>query len=233
MTEMVPGQSPFEQLAAALGRVATVAPPDVVGELAASVRSLDDVARQLLPDGTEVVVVIDQFEELFTQTIDDGERRAFLQMIVDVANGAPGVVRLVATLRADYFDRPLGYPGVGDAIKGRTVAIGAMTDAELADAVRLPAAGVGVEIEPPLVERITSRGRAAARRPPARAAHDGRAVRPAAEQRDHARRVRRSRRSGRRDRPAGRGDLRRLRRATTRGHSSRVPSPRHRERGPR
>ncbi len=103
-----------------------------------------------------MVVVVDQFEELFTQTVDDGERRAFLQMIVDVASGAPGVVRLVATLRADYFDRPLGYPGVGDAIKGRTVALGAMTDAELADAVRLPAAGVGIEIEPLLVDRITT-----------------------------------------------------------------------------
>jgi WD40 repeat protein/DNA-binding SARP family transcriptional activator len=156
VAEMVPGQSPFERLAAALGRVATVAPPDVAGELAASVRSLDDVARQLLPDGTELVVVVDQFEELFTQTIDDHERRAFLKMIVDIASGASGVVRLVATLRADYFDRPLGYPGVGDAIKGRTVAVGAMTDDELADAVRLPAAGVGVEIEPALVDRITT-----------------------------------------------------------------------------
>jgi DNA-binding SARP family transcriptional activator/WD40 repeat protein len=156
VAEMVPGRSPFERLAAALGRVATVAPPDVAGELAASVRSLDDVVRQLLPDGIELVVLVDQFEELFTQTVDDRERRAFLKMIVDVASGAPGVVRLVATLRADYFDRPLGYPGVGDAIKGRTVAVGAMTDAELADAVRLPAAGVGVEIDPLLVDRITA-----------------------------------------------------------------------------
>ena len=137
-------------------RVATVAPPDVAGELAASVRSLDDVAREVLPDGAELVVVVDQFEELFTQTIDEAERRAFLKMIVDIASGGPGVVRLVATLRADFFDRPLGYPGVGDAIKGRTVAVGAMTDSELADAVRLPAAGVGIEIEPLLVDRITT-----------------------------------------------------------------------------
>ena len=156
VTEMVPGQSPFEGLAAALERIATVALPDVAGELAASVRSLDDVAREVLPDGAELVVVVDEFEELFTQTIDEAERRAFLKMIVDIASGRPGVVRLVATLRADFFDRPLGYPGVGDAIKGRTVAVGAMTDSELADAVRLPAAGVGIEIEPPLVDRITT-----------------------------------------------------------------------------
>jgi WD40 repeat protein/DNA-binding SARP family transcriptional activator len=155
VTETVPGRSPFERLASALGRVATITPPDVAGELAASARSLDDVACQLLPRDTELVVVIDQLEELFTQTIDDGERRAFLQMIIDVANRR-GVVHLVATLRADYFDRPLVYPGFGKAIEGRTVALGAMTGTELADAVRLPAVGVGIDIEPMLVDRITA-----------------------------------------------------------------------------
>ena len=103
-----------------------------------------------------MVAVIDQFEELFTHTVDDAERRVFLQMVVDVANDAQGVVRLVATLRADYFDRPLGYPGFGDAIKGRTVALGATTAAELAEAIHLPAAGVEIEIEPALVDRITT-----------------------------------------------------------------------------
>ena len=153
---MVPGQAPFDALAAALGRIATLTPPDIAGELAASDRSLDEIAREIVPDGTGVVVVIDQFEELFTQTIDDRERRAFLRMIVDAAAGSSGAVRLVATLRADYFDRPLAYPGIGDAIKGRTVAIGAMSDAELADAVRLPAEGVGIDVEPQLVERLTA-----------------------------------------------------------------------------
>jgi WD40 repeat protein/DNA-binding SARP family transcriptional activator/serine/threonine protein kinase len=155
-TEMVPGRSPFEALASALGRVATVAPPDVAGELAGSVRSLDDITRQLLPSDTELVVVIDQLEELFTLTVDDAERRAFLQMVVDVAHQRTGVVRLVATVRADYFDRPLAHPGFADAIEGRTVALGAMSAAELADAIRLPAGGVGVEVAPTLVDRITS-----------------------------------------------------------------------------
>ena len=61
-------------------------------------------------------------------------------------------VRLIATLRADYFDRPLAYPGFDDAIHGRTVALGAMSPQELADAVRLPACAVGVQIEPAVVD---------------------------------------------------------------------------------
>ena len=100
--------------------------------------------------------MIDQLEELFTQTVDEGARRAFLRMMVEQATRPLAAVRLVATLRADYFDRPLGYPGFAEAIRGRTVALGAMDAAELGDAVRRPAAGVGVAVEPALVERITA-----------------------------------------------------------------------------
>ena len=43
VTEMTPGRSPFDQLRAALGRVATVEVPDFVGELTAGDRRLDDI----------------------------------------------------------------------------------------------------------------------------------------------------------------------------------------------
>ena len=109
-----------------------------------------------MPPDTNVVVVIDQFEELFTHTVDDGARRAFVQMLVDTAGEPDAVVRIVVTLRADFLDRPLGYAGFADAIKGRTIALGAMSAAEMAEAIRRPAAGVGVEVEPALVDRITA-----------------------------------------------------------------------------
>ncbi|HSB85192.1 MAG TPA: hypothetical protein VLD86_02730, partial [Ilumatobacteraceae bacterium] len=155
VTEMVPGRSPLGQLAAALGRVATDALPDIVGDLLAATRSLDDIVAGVAPSNV-VVLVIDQLEELFTETTDDRERRAFLQMLVDVANETRGAVRILATMRADFFDRPLAYPGFADAIKERTVVLGAMTVPELAEAVSRPAAGVGIEVDPALVDRLTS-----------------------------------------------------------------------------
>jgi DNA-binding SARP family transcriptional activator len=156
VTELVPGREPFDSLAAALERIATADVADVVGRLTTSFQSLSDVVDQLVPPGAGVVIVIDQLEELFTQTVDDAERRAFLRMIAGAAQDAASDLRLVVTLRADYFDRPLSYPGFGDAIRGRTVALGAMSAPELSDAVRLPAAAVGVVIEPALVERIVA-----------------------------------------------------------------------------
>jgi WD40 repeat protein len=156
VTEMVPGRNPFENLAAALGRVASTDLPDLEGALLSGSRSLCAVVDQLAPGNAGVVVVLDQLEELFTQTLDDGERRAFLSMLADVAQTTDSTVRVVATLRADYFDRPLTYPGFDEAIHGRTVALGAMSTDELADAVRLPSAAVGVDIEPGVVDRIVA-----------------------------------------------------------------------------
>jgi DNA-binding SARP family transcriptional activator/serine/threonine protein kinase/WD40 repeat protein len=156
VTDLVPGREPFEQLAAALGRVASNDPPDVVGALLSGSRSLGDVVEELAPGNAGVLIVIDQLEEVFTQTLDDAERRGFVRMLVDVAHMPDSTVRLVATLRADYFDRPLAYPGFDDAIHGRTVALGAMSSDELADAVRLPASAVGVLVEPGVVDRIVA-----------------------------------------------------------------------------
>ena len=156
VTELVPGREPFQQLAAALGRIASTDLPDVVGALLSESRSLGAVVDELAPGNPGVLIVVDQLEELFTQTIDDAERRGFLRMLVDVAQTPDSTVRLVATLRADYFDRPLAYPGFDDAIHRRTVALGAMSSGELADAVQLPASAVGVQIEPGVVDRIVA-----------------------------------------------------------------------------
>jgi serine/threonine protein kinase len=156
VTEMTPGSDPFEQLRTALASVATGTLPDVVDVLTRSALALDEVVRGVVPGGTTVVVVIDQFEELFTHTVDDGARRAFVQMVVDTAGRPDAVVRIVVTLRADFLDRPLGYAGFADAIRGRTVALGAMSAAEMAVAIYRPAADVGVDVERALVDRITS-----------------------------------------------------------------------------
>ncbi len=156
VTEMTPGTDPFGQLRTALDRVATATLPDVVDAFISSSRTLDEVVRGVVPRGTTVIFVIDQFEELFTHTVDDGARRAFVQMLVDTAGRPDAVVRLVVTVRADFLDRPLAYAGFADAIQGRTIALGALSADEMAEAVAQPAAGVGVEVEPALVDRITA-----------------------------------------------------------------------------
>ncbi|MEY2583135.1 MAG: hypothetical protein QOE09_2984 [Ilumatobacteraceae bacterium] len=155
VTELTPGRAPFDQLTAALERVATVEVPDIIAEITTGDRSLDDIVAPVLPEGGVVLLIVDQFEELFTETLDEEERRAFMDALADVASRPHSSIRIIATLRADYFDRPLGYAAFGNVLRGRTVALGAMTATELADAVRRPAAAVGVEVDAALIARIT------------------------------------------------------------------------------
>jgi class 3 adenylate cyclase len=74
ISDLFPGSYPFEELAAALLRVAVERPDDLVEELARDELGMRRVAKRILPPETEAVLVVDQFEELFT--LDDRGGRA-------------------------------------------------------------------------------------------------------------------------------------------------------------
>ena len=82
---MFPGSYPFEELAAALLRVAVERPEDVVEELARDELGIRRVVKQILPPGSELLLVVDQFEELFTLTADEETRRRFLAGLTALA----------------------------------------------------------------------------------------------------------------------------------------------------
>jgi DNA-binding SARP family transcriptional activator/serine/threonine protein kinase/WD40 repeat protein len=154
ISDLFPGSRPLEELAAALRRVAVSTVDDVSRELRSGRDALHRCARRLLPEGSELLLVIDQFEELFTQVVDEDTRRTFLELLV-AAVTAPGTpVHLVLTMRADYFDRPLRHATFAVAMRPGIVPVHAPSRDELARAVREPARGVGVEVDDRLVDRL-------------------------------------------------------------------------------
>ncbi|MFN8504760.1 MAG: hypothetical protein U0177_22865 [Kouleothrix sp.] len=74
MLECFPGAQPLQQLAQALLRIAVNPPGDLLEPLALDAQGLLRVVDQVVPGGdeTEVVLVLDQFEELFTLVEDEG-----------------------------------------------------------------------------------------------------------------------------------------------------------------
>ena len=151
IVDMVPGSRPFEALERALMRVASRPVWDYVARMRDGVLGLGDVAADILPGGDEMVLIVDQFEELFTQVTDSDTRRRFLDLLADVESDAPGRVRVVATIRADFFDRPLRHARFGELLDRAVVTVPAPTREELADIVTGPARGVGLEVEESLV----------------------------------------------------------------------------------
>ncbi len=156
VVEMVPGSHPFEELAEALTRIAVHAEPGLAGRLR-DPGGLLRVAGQILPaDGSELLLVIDQFEEVFSLVADEAERAAFLDEVVAAVTEPGSRVRVVMTLRADFYDRPLQYRGFGELLAARTHAVTPLSLEELERAVSGPVEAVGARIEPGLVTEIVA-----------------------------------------------------------------------------
>ena len=144
IAEMFPGVHPLEELEAALLRIAVRPASTLRNRLEAGSRGLLEAADALLPEGAELVLSVDQLEELYTITADVQERNAFLEL-VRVACADPGSrFRVVATLRADFYDRPLLQPRFGELLAARTEAIPPLTPEELEQAIRGPAERAGL-----------------------------------------------------------------------------------------
>ncbi|MCE7937374.1 hypothetical protein DCC79_05805 [bacterium] len=167
--ELRPGARPFHALAGTL--VPWYERTDLTetdrlaetGKLAGHLRGGTIAARDVLQRigdkhaGLDrLLLVVDQFEELYTLCSDDGEQRAFQDLLFSAAFERAGGVPLTLglTLRADFMGHALAYRPFADAIQRHDVKLGPMTRGELARAVRLPAEIQGRSFEPGLVERI-------------------------------------------------------------------------------
>ena len=103
---MSPGAHPLAELAAHLSLRAGVPVGLLLDDLAGEPRALDLAARQAaasLPAGARVVVVIDQFEELFTLCRDECERGQFIDALVHAVTVAGGITTVVLAVRADFY----------------------------------------------------------------------------------------------------------------------------------
>ncbi|TQE16822.1 hypothetical protein Sipo8835_42690 [Streptomyces ipomoeae] len=107
---------------------------------------------------TRPVIIVDQFEETFTLSSDETDRRTFIQLLSAACTpakaGDPVPALVVLGIRADFYEQCLGYPELADALQHRHMVLGPLTTAELREAVTGPAKAVGLELEPGLAELI-------------------------------------------------------------------------------
>jgi WD40 repeat protein len=97
------------------------------------------------------LVVVDQFEEVFTLCRDEEERVAFVERLLDAAEQGH---RVVAVLRADFYGHCASYSRLVAALEDGHALIGPMTEEELRRAIERPAERAGLVLEPGLAEGI-------------------------------------------------------------------------------
>jgi WD40 repeat protein/DNA-binding SARP family transcriptional activator len=158
VVEMVPGQHPFLELAQALLRVASEETSlELAQEIEGSEHGLGAAVERILPgDGSELLLVIDQLEELFTLVEREDVRARFIANVVRAATDPSSRMRVVATIRADFYDRPLLYRGLAELVREETEVVVPLDADELQRAVTGPAERVGVSLEPGLVAQLVA-----------------------------------------------------------------------------
>ena len=157
VVEMVPGTHPLEELEVALMRIASDQGLNLGEQLTRDERGLIRSARMLLPDdGSELLIVIDQFEEVFTLVEDEEKRAHFLALLYNAVTDMRSQVRVLVTMRADFYDRPLRYPDFGKMIHERMETVLPLGAEELERAIVEPAQQMGVTFEDGVVATIIS-----------------------------------------------------------------------------
>lgn len=125
-----------------------------------SLKSSPDALRVMLEKALEatperrLVLLIDQFEELFTQQHTSVYIRHFLDLLVSALSAPNSQLILIITLRNDFYNAALDYSHFAEYLKTNTAYLSNMTEAELREVIVQPAERVGLFVEDKLVLKL-------------------------------------------------------------------------------
>jgi WD40 repeat protein/transcriptional regulator with XRE-family HTH domain len=138
---LTPGSRPMDTLAAELAQLRLD-------------RAGNDDSK---PPPGGLVIIVDQFEEVFTACAEEAERQSFITALCELASGdratlagAPALV--VLGLRADFYPHALACAALVPALQDGQILIGPMTEDELRSVIVKPAHRAGLDVEDGLVE---------------------------------------------------------------------------------
>jgi hypothetical protein len=159
--DMHPGGRPMRNLARALARQRE----EGSGELSASLlesflargpRSLVQWCEDgNLPEGSNLLVLVDQFEEIFRYQDYAGREKAeaFVAMLLESARREVPI-HVVITMRSEFLGACALMPGLAEQINSSLYLTRRMTRAECKAAIEGPAGVLDFDVEPRLVNRI-------------------------------------------------------------------------------
>jgi energy-coupling factor transporter ATP-binding protein EcfA2 len=167
--QMKPGPDPLARLAAELysGLRTRTSGGEGTREVANLIKTEESalwlaadsfVSRSRASDGRapeRVLLVIDQFEEIFSPHIQDARDAGwFIRLLVRFAQRPHPNLFLILTMRSDYLDQCANCEGVAECINRSQFLTPVLTEEELGQAISRPAEDYNGEVEPELVDRI-------------------------------------------------------------------------------
>ncbi|HEY0447917.1 XRE family transcriptional regulator [Actinophytocola sp.] len=151
---LTPGAHPLEECAVRIGACIGESAAVLRAEFAADPANLHLRVSQAMVDRGDLVLVVDQFEEIFTLCRDEGERVWLIRALVTAATADHSRTRVVLGVRADFYGHCARHPDLVTALRDNQVLVGPLDEDELRDVVVKPAELTGLRVETALVARI-------------------------------------------------------------------------------
>jgi WD40 repeat protein len=161
-----PANDPLGSLAGQLGALLAADPGSLrdrlghpAGLTALAREAVDRHAGGAATGNRQLILIADQFEEIFGPETSRADRAAFLAALAAAtsrpAGGGPPAVLLIAGLRADFYGRALSVPFLAGALtRKRSFDVTPMSRDEIREVITGPAAAAGLAVEPELTGRI-------------------------------------------------------------------------------
>ncbi|WP_433518804.1 WD40 repeat domain-containing protein [Nonomuraea sp. CA-143628] len=154
---LTPGSDPLTNLLrriAALGRGPAM-PEESIAQLVTQTEddpaAVDRLLREAVaanPYVNRLYVIVDQFEETFTDCMDEHQRRRFIAAVAAITECV-----VIIALRSDFFSHCADHPELRATMASPFI-VGAMDTAELRDVIEKPAKAKGLALEPGLMQLL-------------------------------------------------------------------------------
>jgi WD40 repeat protein/energy-coupling factor transporter ATP-binding protein EcfA2 len=152
-----PGADPLGEWAVRLAGRVGVSAVTVKADLAGDPRAVRLLLRQVLDGaGGDLVLVVDQFEEVFTLCGDAEERARFIAALLAAVDEPGARTRVVLGVRADFLARCAQSPELAMALREGVVLVGPMNADEVRRAIIRPASDVECTVEGALVATLVA-----------------------------------------------------------------------------
>lgn len=156
---LLPGEHPLQALAQAFVAegLSAVDRAEQLSRAEGLLKAGADGLRRLVQvsEASRLVLVVDQFEEVFTLCQDSEERQKFFECLLGALDNTPQLC-VIGAMRADFFGKCLEqeYSGLAARMQQNLVSVIPMTAAELEAAITKPAEQVNLTVEPELVRQM-------------------------------------------------------------------------------
>ena len=152
---LVPGSDPLLNLARAIQPEGANPAGWIQGQVEGFRQDPDHLTKLIgESDESPLVLVVDQFEEVFTLCRDSPLRQAFVDNLLNLTETPGGRHSVIMTMRTDFESRLPQLPRLQQLFEQAQVRVTPLNAAELREAIEKPAEAVGLKFEDGLVDAL-------------------------------------------------------------------------------